>query len=126
MTRDKLEKLTTKDINSLVLFALFQLKDNPEYATLSELSYILDKTNFMKLLEYYGGMTITIPTLSEFKLVLNCLLLYEYVDLEGMEFNKALKLLPISGHQSKDIREMYLELSKILAQYDFGGVSTND
>ncbi len=90
MNKKDFEQLKEKDIYSLLLFALYKLKEIPEYSTISELSYILDKDNLLTLLTYYGGMTIRIPTLREFKLVLNALLLYEYVHLEGIDFEKAL------------------------------------
>ena len=37
-----------------MLFALYKLKDLPEYLTLSELCYVLDSSNLPKFLSYFG------------------------------------------------------------------------
>ena len=85
----ELDNLRTKDIYSLILFALFKLKDLPEYSALSELAYILDKENLLKLCEFFGGMTITIPTMQELESIVYSLVLYQYVNIDGMEYNDA-------------------------------------
>lgn len=91
MSRPKteLDNLRTKDIYSLILFALFKLKDLPEYSALSELAYVLDKENLLKLCEFFGGMTITIPTMQELESIVYSLVLYQYVNIDGMEYNDA-------------------------------------
>ena len=91
MSRPKteLDNLRTKDIYSLILFALFKLKDLPEYSALSELAYILDKENLLKLCEFFGGMTITIPTMQELESIVYSLVLYQYVNIDGMDYNDA-------------------------------------
>lgn len=119
MNKKDLEQLKEKDIYSLLLFALYKLKEIPEYSTISELSYILDKDNLLTFLTYYGGMTIRIPTLREFKLVLSALLLYEYVHLEGIDFEKAFVKLRKEDWQLKEIRKIYEPLCKILDKYEF-------
>ena len=68
--REQLDSLKVTDIYSLILFTLYKLKDIPEYSTLSELAYILDKKSLLNFFEYFGGTTITIPTLKDFKLVI--------------------------------------------------------
>ena len=63
--KTELENLKEKDIYSLMLFALYKAQEIPEYASLSQLAYILDKDNLLKLCEFYGGLTIKIPTVKE-------------------------------------------------------------
>ena len=41
--KTKLEELKATDIYSMMLFALYKIKDIPEYSTLSGLVYILNK-----------------------------------------------------------------------------------
>ena len=81
MARHKVEidTLRDKDLYSLVLFALFKLRDIPEYSALSELAYILDKDNMLKLCEYFGGLTLKIPTIEELEGILYSLVLYQQV-----------------------------------------------
>lgn len=113
-----LEDLKKKDIYSLMLFALYIMKDEPTYSTLSELVYILNKEDLYNMLDYYGGMTITIPTLDDFKKLINCLLLYQYVNIEKKDFNEAITELE-PGVPIKDIYTTYMTLCNILDKYDF-------
>ena len=76
--KEEVNKLKSQDIYSLMLFALFKLKDVPEYSSLSELVYILDKDSLLKLCEYFGGMTIKIPTIKELESMVYLLLLYQF------------------------------------------------
>ena len=121
MSRPKteLDNLRTKDIYSLILFALFKLKDLPEYSALSELAYILDKENLLKLCEFFGGMTITIPTMQELESIVYSLVLYQYVNIDGMEYNDAVQLLGKKSCDLRTVKSAYVKLVGILDKYDF-------
>lgn len=117
-TRKDISALRSVDVYSLVLFTLFQMKQVPEYATLSELAYILDKQNLLYLLEYFGGMTITIPTKEELQLVINTLLVYQYVKVEKMTYQKALNMLVnVPKGQYKQIELLYSKVCEVLDKY---------
>ena len=117
-TRKDISALRSVDVYSLVLFTLFQMKQVPEYATLSELAYILDKQNLLYLLEYFGGMTITIPTKEELQLVINTLLVYQYVKVEKMSYQKALNMLVnVPKGQYKQIELLYSKVCEVLDKY---------
>ena len=108
------------DIYSLILFALYKLRNIPDYAVLSELVYILDKESLLKLCEYFGGLTLQIPTIEDLESLVYSLLLYQYIDIDNMSYDEAIKLL---GTESKDLRRVkadYQKLSQILSQYQFG------
>jgi hypothetical protein len=94
------------------------MKDVPEYSTLSELAYILDRESLFNFLEYYGGTTIRVPTLQEFNQIIRALLLYQAVNLEDVDFNKAFKTLE-PEFQTNDTKETYFKIVKILDKYDF-------
>ena len=121
MSRPKteLDNLRTKDIYSLILFALFKLKDLPEYSSLSELAYILDKENLLKLCEFFGGMTITIPTMQELESIVYSLVLYQYVNIDGMDYNDAVQLLGKKSCDLRTVKSAYVKLVAILDKYDF-------
>ena len=121
MSRPKteLDNLRTKDIYSLILFALFKLKDLPEYSALSELAYILDKENLLKLCEFFGGMTITIPTMQELESIVYSLVLYQYVNIDGMDYNDAVQLLGKKSCDLRTVKSAYVKLVAILDKYDF-------
>lgn len=120
-TREKLDSMTKPDVYSLLLFALFKLRDVPEYSSLSELAYVLDGESLLNLLTYFGGTTIKVPTVAELKLVLNVLLLYQYTALDGIDYDKALTMIDSKGYQQSEINDCYAKLSSILSRYDFGG-----
>lgn len=113
-----LNKLSETDVWSLMLFALWQIQEVPEYATLSELMYVLDDIESVsRFFDYYGGTTIKVPTKEEFKNVVNALLLYQYVNLDKIPFADALKATGVT--ETKEIKELYLKLVNILSNYDF-------
>lgn len=122
MGRNQEELLSIKelDIYSLILFALFKLRSIPEYLTLSELVYILDKESLLKLCEYFGGLTLKIPTIQELESILYSLLLYQYVDINKMEYEDAVKLLGKNSSELRKIKSDYTKLKTVLENYSFG------
>ena len=115
----EIAKLNEMDTYSLILFTLFKLRDIPEYATLSELVYILDKESLLKLCEYFGGLTLKIPTIDELESIVYSLVLYQSVNIEGKDYNEMVKII---GHKSSELRKVkndYEKICKILDQYDF-------
>ena len=117
--KQELEKLKEIDVWSLLLFALFKVKDIPQYASLSELAYILDKKNLLKLLEYFGGTTIKIPTIDEMESLLYALLLYQYVDIEKIPIEDALVTLGVPPDKTKDYKLEYTKVKTVLNSYSF-------
>ena len=112
-------KLKDVDIYSLMLFVLYKIKDVPEYSTLSELAYILDKENLLKLFEYFGGLTIRIPTIDELEGIIYAMVLYQYVNIDGMDYDAAVKLI---GHNSDELRKVksnYNKICEVLDKFDF-------
>lgn len=119
MLKDDLTLLKTNDIYSLSMFMLYRLVDDPEYAAISELPYILDKENMLALCEYFGGRTIKIPTIEELYSIMHTLLIYQYVHIDHKSFSEAVEL---AGYKNKDIRKIqktYNKLSKVLDKYGF-------
>lgn len=114
---ESLDKLTETDVWSLMLFALWRIGEVPEYATLSELMYILDTESVIRFFDYYGGQTLKVPTKDEFKTMVDALLLYQYVNIEGKEFNTALKETGIKN--VKTTKDTYLKIVDVLSKYNF-------
>lgn len=117
--KDELKHLNEIDIWNLMLFSLYSVKDAPEYSGLSELAYILDKKNLLKLCEYFGGQTITVPTIEQLELLLYGLLLYQYVNVEGMRYEDAFELINPPQYSHNDIRYSYNRIKNTLDNYDF-------
>lgn len=117
--QDNLNFLKYEDLYSLVLFVLANLRNVPEYKILSELSYILDKKNLLNFLGYFGGMTIKIPPLKDFKLLYKSLLLYELVDIEKIKYEDALKKIKLDGISTTELKDCYNQICNTLENYDF-------
>lgn len=114
-----LNALKEKDLYTLLLFVLYKTKDIPEYSTLSELAYLLDKNSLLTLCEYYGGLTITIPTITELEMILNALLLYQKVDIEKQDLKEQLKMFNLPNEDRKKLLAAYEEVKKTVANYNF-------
>lgn len=124
--KEELQKLHEPDIWSLLLFVLFKIKDVPEYSGISELAYILDRKNLLKLCEYFGGTTITIPTIEELEILVYGLLLYQYINIEGIPEEDALVMISREGLSQKAVKNSYLKIKETLQNYDLSVRSRND
>jgi len=114
-----LKEMNKVDIYSFMLFALYELRKIEEYRVLSELSYILDNQSIINFLDYYGGMTIKVPTKEDFRLIINALLLYQYINIENMSFEEAIKQLDKNKNDIIKIKEAYKVISPLLENYEF-------
>lgn len=124
--KEDISKLKDVDVYSLILFTLYKMHDIPEYSAISELAYILDKENLLKLCEYFGGTTIKIPTIEELETLVYSLVLYQYVNIDGMSFKQATEII---GHKSSELRKVksaYLKLCEVLQKYSFNRGDKND
>ena len=117
--KEDLTRLNEVDTYSLILFVLYKLKDIPEYSAISELAFVLDKTNLLRLCEYFGGLTLRIPTVDELEEIVQSLLLYQYVDIDNMYFDDALKLLGDKSADIRIIRKNYNKIKQLLENYTF-------
>lgn len=119
--RDEVNNLNTPDIYSLMLFVLYKSTDIKEYSSLSQLAFILDKDSLLKLCEFYGGLTIKIPTINELETILKGLLLYQQVHLENKNIDD------IIDKYDKESIEYYKQIKEILKDYSFNsGRSVED
>lgn len=119
--KNEINNLSNEDIYSLMLFVLYKSTQIPEYSALSQLAYILDKDSLLKLCEFYGGLTITIPTISQLNSLLNGLLLYNMVDIEGQDLNI------VSTQFESGTIDTYIKIKEILKDYKFNsGRKSND
>lgn len=112
------DKLADKDIYTFLLFAIFKLTDDPQYSTLSELFYLFDKQTVFKFLDYYGGMTIKIPTRDELITLVDALVVYETVNKDNMSVEEALKKHKVLADR-KAITAVYDKLTEVLNDYKF-------
>lgn len=116
--KQELGKLKEMDVWSLMLFVLYNYQNIPEYSAISELAYILDKKNLLKLCEYFGGTTIRVPTIHELETTLYAMLLYNYVHREQKDKTTAIELLHVENkHKLNEILEYYDALVNVMDSY---------
>ena len=116
--KEEVATLKQQDTYTLILFVLFKLRNIPEYSTLSELIYILDRKEFLKLCEYFGGTTIQIPTIEELESLVNSLILYQYVNIDKKSFDESIKLLGCNRQELKKVKSDYYKIVDILEKYE--------
>lgn len=116
-----LDNLQKEDLYSVATALLYTLKDTPQYSTMSELFYILDYPNFIKLIKYYGGQEIRVPTHEEINEMLTVLLLYQYREVEELSWDECLKKVNADPDQSKSLRGKVNALLSLLKSQDVGG-----
>lgn len=106
------------DIYSLSMFTLYKLTEIPEYSTISELPYILDRDNMLKLCQYFGGRKIKIPTVEELHSMMYLLLLYQYVNIDNIEYDEAVRMIGYESRNLRQVKAAYTKLCKVLDKYD--------
>ena len=114
--RKDLNTLREKDLINLLLFTIYKLTDDPKYATISELIYTVDKDSLYNLCSIYGGMTIKIPTIKELELVINVLLVYQYINFENKTLDDACELVKIN--KSKELVDLLNKITEIINNYE--------
>lgn len=115
--RKELDNLKMPDTFSLILFVLYKIRDVEEYSTISELAYILDKEALLNLCEYFGGVTIRVPTVEELNSIVNSLLLYQYINIDGYSYNEAINKIGFDSFQLRQVKKDYNKICSILSEY---------
>lgn len=117
--KERLSAMDQRDTWGLILFALYRLRNDPEWLTLSELAYVMDSKALVKFLRRFEGLTITIPPARDLQLLIKAFTLYRLVDFEGCPMDKALRELNKGDWTNEDIQKAYIQIKEITRNYDF-------
>jgi len=117
--RERLNVMEQQDTWGLILFALYKLRDNPEWLTLSEMAYLMDSKDLVRFLKHFEGLTITIPASKDLRLIIQAFTLYRLVDFEGFTMDRALRELDKSEWSKDDIKKAYIQVKEVVRNYDF-------
>lgn len=115
-----LQKFTQSDVYSVVCELLYALKDNDDYSAISELAYILDKDSFIKFIQYFGGTTLKVPTVEEFKQAIRVMQLYHYFNLENMPWKEALVKAGYERTETRSAQRHLMQFTKVLNSIKLG------
>lgn len=127
--KENLDTLHLSDVYSLMLFVLYKVQEIPDYAILSELCYLLDGSNLNRLFTYFAGQTVTFPTKADMTILTNALLLYQYVQVDGLTYPEGeAKLEGLKSSERKKVLDLYVKLLPIMANYniDRAQIKKND
>lgn len=114
-----LDALNAKDVYSMMMQALYLLKDDPKYSTLSELVYTLDKESLLNFLSVFEGLTIKVPRMSELRDVANGLLLYSLANIEELPYDTAVAEVMKPGMDKARLDECYNAICEVADKYNF-------
>lgn len=120
--KKNLDALEMSDVYSLLFFVLYKMQDIPEYAVVSELCYLLDSRSLTRMLTYFAGKTIKIPTASELKILTNALLLYQKINVDRKSYAEAIEeLKDVTKSEKESVTEVYLKTIQIMNDYNING-----
>lgn len=112
-----LDALSERDVYSLLLFALYRLRGVPEYATLSELAFVLKHDDLVRFLKVFAGATLKVPTMRDLETAIAGLLAYQAADLGGEPLASAIR--EASGAlPQRDVREAYRAVKAAMAGFE--------
>lgn len=79
----------------------------------------MDKDSLLKFISLFGGMTITIPTADELKVVINALQVYDAVNFKDLPYKEAIKECVSPDTNIKDLDIVYQNICDTLSDYTF-------
>ena len=117
--KDELARLKESDIYSLMAFALYKAKSKPELSPISELPYLLSLEDMLRLCGYFGGLTITIPTIEEFEEFTYALLAYQRIKIDNEDKDKVFKEISDQFPRMASFERYYDSICEVLRGYKF-------
>lgn len=117
ITKD-LNTLREDDLITIILYCLYKFTKNPDYAAISELAYTVDKDSLYKLCATYGGCTIRIPTLNEYREIVKVMLIFDFMNSDGLTFTEACERAGIKEDEMSNITEIYSIMSEVIDSYE--------
>ncbi len=122
MTDDFYRSFTKDNAYYIALMLLYFLKGEKKYSTISEMVYLLDRENFLNLVQYYGGQEVYIPNNEEIITALKTVLLYQYRVINKLSWAESLKKAGFSSSESTNARGLYIALEQVLEKNKVGEV----
>lgn len=109
-----LARLSQNDVYSIVCELLYTIREDKQYSVMSELAYILDQDSFIRFIQYFGGTTISIPKLEDFKLTIKVIQLYQFFNIENMPWKEALVKAGFEKNETRSAQRHLMAFTKVL------------
>ena len=114
--------LNKTGVFELSIYLLYMLGKLPEYRTISNLMMLNTQNAFMRICEYFGGQTITIPTIEDVQDALMIIKMYNDIDIGEMPYEQFILL----NKPSPDIIVGYNKLKTLLDIYGIQCTKTEE
>lgn len=113
-----MRNLNKKDTFSFILSAIYAAEADPDYSVLADLIYMLDEDKFKKFMALFEGQTIKIPSIRRLTLMLEALMVYAYVDIEGKPLQSVMAQLGTCNNPgtSDNGPAEYVKLKKLIEE----------
>ena len=111
---DKINSLKQNDVYSLILYAIYKATDDPNYSTISQLIYSLDRKSLVNLCNIFGGCTIKIPTIQQLQEYTDAFLVWSLVNEKKYSFEVAFKKAGIQPGSKKNVFYLYKVIDEIM------------
>jgi len=115
-----LDRIGKEEACSVATSLLYSLRKEPKYSVMSELFYILDYPNFIRMIKYFGGETIRIPSSEEINYTLRIMLLYQYYKVEELSWDDSVSRSGLSDEPVASLKAKITSLEKILKNIELG------
>lgn len=108
--RDSLNKMSEKDIYTLLLYLVYRLSEDEEYSTLSYLIWALDKENLLNFLRMFENTTIKVPSIADLKSLTTALDVYRRVDINEEDLSSVLEDTLTEDFTKETLMELYRKI----------------
>ena len=120
ITQRDFQTLNQSDSYAVICELLYALKENPKYCAMSELAYILDKDSFIRFIKYFGGSTVQVPTVEEFRETLQTIMLYQYFKIDNLSWQDALAKANIEKKDTRKFQKALMTFDTVLHDTQLG------
>lgn len=115
-----LQRFSQSDVYSIICELIYAVKDDPKYSAICELAYLLDKDSFIKLIKYFGGSNLKVPSVDEFKSAIKIMQLYHYFNIENMPWKEALVKAGFERNETRSAQRNLMQFTKVLSDAKLG------
>ena len=114
--------MNNQDLNAFALMVLGVLKDTPEFGVSAYMAYLLNREDFDKMLDVYGGLTVRIPTREEFNKALSAIVYYHSRVIMGHNKSRSLRESHLTSSDLRDLESHLDKIDNLMKYFDEGSL----
>lgn len=118
--QETIKGLGESGVYSALLGFLYELRNDPKYSLLSEISFLTsDSKSCLNILEYFAGKTITFPTEEELAESIQVLRLYQCHEVDNRSWKDSLKIVGLDSNNGKGAKNKLDRFKETIKKYNF-------